>query len=309
MASTISFQYGIKLVSNVANGSNAAAITLDTHNTYSTDGANLLRIRNNGTSVLEFNFQGGIDHVNSGASTAAHSQSLNLNWSATSAQTSSGQYSAVIGRSNVADSTDSIAIGASNEAIDPNVICIGSGNKGEESANIVIGTNNRSGTGTYYSITTGYNAYNIHTGTFVHGAGGAVQSGERQSEIATLYAATTDATQTTLALPGGGSWLTLPADASWVFSVMVIGRSDESDGNDSAAYRIEGCIARDESSNTALVGSVTKTVIAESAGATAWDVTVEANDTNESLDVKVTGEAATNIKWVARVDIAQIIYA
>ena len=132
-------------------------------------------------------------------------------------------------------------------------------------------------------------------------------TGDAQVFFSALKVATTDATQTTLL--AAGTNLVIPADTSWCFSALVIGRSDETDGNDSAAYRIEGCIARDESSNTALVGSITKTVIAESAGATAWDVTAEADDTNEALAIKVTGEAATNIRWVAKVDIAQVTYA
>jgi len=47
----------------------------------------------------------------------------------------------------------------------------------------------------------------------------------------------------------------------------------------------------------------------ETAGATAWDATAEADNTNEALAIKVTGEAATNIRWVAKVDIAQVTYA
>jgi len=125
--------------------------------------------------------------------------------------------------------------------------------------------------------------------------------------VVALNATTTDATQTTM--KALDSNVSIPADKSWAFSALIIGRSDESDGNDSAAYRIEGLLARDESNNTALVGSITKTVIAESAGATAWDVTATADDTNEALAVQVTGEAATNIKWTCKLDIAQVGYA
>lgn len=100
--------------SEVADGASAVAFDFDTDNAYSTAGANLARFGNNGTPVLDFSFQGGIDHVNSGASTAAHSQSLNLNWNAVSAQTSSGAYSAVIGYRCTASGFGSVSMCGSN---------------------------------------------------------------------------------------------------------------------------------------------------------------------------------------------------
>ena len=73
-------------------------------------------------------------------------------------------------------------------------------------------------------------------------------------------------------------------------------------------WKLEGCLTRDESNNTALVGSVTTTVIADGA-AGAWACDAVADDTNEALAIRGTGEAATNIRWVAKVDIAQVTYA
>ena len=37
-------------------------------------------------------------------------------------------------------------------------------------------------------------------------------------------------------------------------------------------------------------------------------ISVEADDSDESLAIQVTGEASTNIRWVARVDVSQVGY-
>ena len=287
----------------------AVGISLRSGNTYSTDGANLLRLKNNLTVVMDFSFQGGIDHVNSGASTAAHSQSLNLNWSATGTQTSSGQYSTVIGRGNTASGLDTVAIGNGN---------IVSGN----TPNVAIGYINNVSGGTYNAIIGG--AYNILSGgnhSIVMGYGAEVNQGStcfmgitgsggtdksHHAGFIGFSGRTTDATPTKL-LAGGAAWV-LIADHSMAFSALVVARSDESDSNLSMAWRLEGCITRDEANNTALVGSVTKTVIADGAAA-AWDISITADDTTEELAITATGEAATNIQWTANVTVADVKYA
>ena len=277
--------------SPVADGASAIGHEFDTTNTLTTTGAKLAAWSTGGTEKLAFTKDGGIT-MNSGATTAAHAQSLNLNWSSSGALTSSGQYSVVIGQNNRATQRASVAIGATNYVAGTASVALGE-------LCTVSGD---------WSVALGLYAVVPHNSTVAYGGGFFQVAGDAQNMTSTLFVATTNATQTTLATYSAGR-LVIPADTTWAFSALVIGRSDETDGNDSGAYRIEGCLTRDESSNTALVGSVTVTTIAESAGATAWDVTAEADDTNEALAIKVTGEASTNIRWVAKVDIAQVTYA
>jgi len=278
------------VASSVADGAAANAFILNSA-ALTTTGANLLQIQNNATPVFDFSYQGGIDHVNSGASTAAHAQSLNLNWLGTTTQTSSGQYSVVIGQNNRATQRASVAIGATNYVAGTASVALGE-------LCTVSGD---------WSVALGLYAVVPHNSTVAYGGGFFQVAGDAQNMTSTLFVATTNATQTTLATYSAGR-LVIPADTTWAFSALVVARSDETDGNLSAVWRLEGCLTRDESSNTALVGSVTKTVIADGAAA-AWDVTATADDTNEALAIQVTGEAATNIRWVAKVDISQVTYA
>jgi hypothetical protein len=70
--------------------------------------------------------------------------------------------------------------------------------------------------------------------------------------------------------------------------------------NESKRWRIEGAVQRDGSDNTSLVSAPMGAIVAESAGALAWAQSVEADDTNEALIIKVTGEIGKTITWLAK---------
>lgn len=90
---------------------------------------------------------------------------------------------------------------------------------------------------------------------------------------------------------------TISAKSSLTFTIHIAAMRSNYTGV--AAYKFEGCITRDDSNNTTLE-ALTKTVIFEDDAN--WDATVEADDTNEALIIKVTGVAATSIQWTARLD-------
>jgi hypothetical protein len=134
--------------------------------------------------------------------------------------------------------------------------------------------------------------------------------GDAQCSNIVISRDTTDATQSELTI-GGGVYsslarLTLQANRTWGFTVNIVARQTAGSGTvgDSGIYKIEGGIKRDGSNNTALVGVITKTILAEDQSA--WDVTAEADDTNECLVIKVTGEASKTIHWVAKVDLVEV---
>lgn len=124
-------------------------------------------------------------------------------------------------------------------------------------------------------------------------------AGDAQTGVYTLRNSTSNATVTELFLNGSSTRLTLPNNSAFVFDVYVVGhRTDATGGN--AGYRFSGLMKRDASAaTTALVGSVSKTVLAETN--VAWDANVSADTTNGSILIQVTGEAAKTIRWVATV--------
>ena len=82
-----------------------------------------------------------------------------------------------------------------------------------------------------------------------------------------------------------------------MFKIDIVARRTSTQ-TESAAYEIIGCIKND-AGTTALQGTITKNVIAEADSN--WDVTAVANNTDDTLDIKVTGAAGKNINWLGKV--------
>lgn len=144
-------------------------------------------------------------------------------------------------------------------------------------------------------------------GVYSMSSGQFAAAGDAQAVVYVLRRQTTDATQSVLttngSAEGASNTMIMPNDTSWGFRVTVAARRADVDG-ESASYEFKGAIKRDtNAASTAIVGSVTKNIYAEST--TAWDVAVNAETTNGSLRVQVTGEAAKTIRWVAHVEIIQ----
>ena len=124
-----------------------------------------------------------------------------------------------------------------------------------------------------------------------------------QTSTFVLNASTTNATATEMGTGYGAlSRMVVRASTTWAFEITVAARSDG--GVDNATYMYRGMIKRDASNNTTLVGTVDNFYTNETNAA--WDVAVTADDTTESLKVMVTGAAATNINWTAKVILTEV---
>jgi hypothetical protein len=101
----------------------------------------------------------------------------------------------------------------------------------------------------------------------------------------------------------------LRPSTTWTFSALVTGRQRSGvagTAGDSKGWRIEGMIKRDAANNTAIIGAVVSTVIANDAAAAAWTATATADDANEALQFDVAGEADKTIQWEAHVWVAEV---
>ena len=75
------------------------------------------------------------------------------------------------------------------------------------------------------------------------------------------------------------------------------------------AWTLEGAIKRGAGvGTTAIVGTVTTTIVAADAGASTWTVTATADTTNGGLAITVTGQASTTIRWVAKAETAEMTF-
>lgn len=117
---------------------------------------------------------------------------------------------------------------------------------------------------------------------------------------------TTNATTTELFSSFSSERATIASNHTWLCTIDIVGT--KSGGGDQVGFS-RRCLLKNQGGTTSLVGSV-QTIGTDfaTAGASGWSTTISANDTNDALKVEVTGQAATNIRWTAKVQIVQALY-
>jgi len=133
--------------------------------------------------------------------------------------------------------------------------------------------------------------------------GNIASTGDRQNQIGFGHLETTDATTSTLSAqmePGSGSTGTLLLEVR-VLATQLYGAGT----GDSKGWKLVAMVKYTSGTPT-IIGSITSTVIAESAGASAWTATL---DFSAAEFVKVTGEASKTIRWACLVDALDLGYS
>jgi hypothetical protein len=180
-----------------------------------------------------------------------------------------------------------------------NAGAVSGGRSNTASADYATVTGGRGNTASaIYSRAHGFEADARHQAGDTLANGKFVTVGDAQSTGLVLKTQTTNATLTSM------STVALPDDSTFCFSILIVARRTDAD-NEGAGYKIEGVIDRNSGvATTALIGAITKTVLAEDTAA--WDVTAIANSSSGGLTIQVTGEAAKTINWVARVTLVEV---
>jgi hypothetical protein len=207
--------------------------------------------------------------------------------------TASGDYSFAAGRSNTASASYSVATGYSNTSSGTSSFTTGLLNAANSYGGIAIGAQS-STRGVGYA--------------FVQAASALATVGDAQVGRYVFRAQTSSATPTKLMTDTTGSLqqVTLPNNSTYSFMGQVSARSS---GGDSAAWRFTGTIERGaNAAATALIGTPTITDTNAEAGAAAWTISITADTTNGAISITATGAAATNIRWVAQVETAEVVY-
>lgn len=192
---------------------------------------------------------------------------------------------------------------------DYGVIAGGSYNElyGEHSS--IGGGNENETDGQYSTVPGGKEACASLYGQEALASGAFSSAGDAQISRLIARNTTLDATQTELFLDGAAERIcNYSSRKLWAFSITVAAiQAGGTAGTygDSSAWLISGMIKK-ISSTTSLVGSIAKSIIAQDTGAAAWDVTAEADDTNNALVIKVTGEANKSIRWVAKIELTEV---
>lgn len=209
-----------------------------------------------------------------------------------------------------ATASKSIAMNGTNTASGSNSTAIGGDtNTASGSFSVALGgsTNTASGESSYAF---GVRGQAVEVGKYAYGHTGSGTIGGNQGGMLILYAATTDATATVMRsntnAAGTTNQLVLPNNTAFAFTGVVVARRDAASGTASAAWKIEGLIRREgTAASTTLVASTVTAI----SNVPAWTLALSADTTNGCLALTVTGAAATNVRWLANIQTAEILYA
>ena len=153
-------------------------------------------------------------------------------------------------------------------------------------------------TSSYSTIPGGRDANATAYGQLAYASGRFSNAGDAQASLYVLRNTTNDATETELFLDGGSQRISVSDGRAMSFDILVVGRS--SAGTVTLSH-IVGIIENTGGTTRVPTAIVAQTYTDASGGATAV-----ADDTNDALAVKVTGVAATNMRWVATVRTAEV---
>ena len=289
-------------------GGSYGAIVGGTGNTYSASGSGGGAL---GTTLSTFSGTGpqwglGANLTLSGAFAGAGGTNItvsaNGSWAFGRSLTVSGQDSFAVGSGNTASGAYSVAAGLNTTVSGAYSFGLGRENlvSGENS---FVGGRNNEATGSN-ALAFGRDAIARFSNSATYGGEKFAADGDCQSTTVILRRQTTNATATDLRVGAATARLDMPADTTWLFKALIVGRRTDADG-ESAAYEVTGCIDRnDTAASTALVGTPSVTVIGEDNAS--WDVTVLADQSNGGLIIRVTGEASKSINWVARLTLVEV---
>ncbi|KAF1692646.1 hypothetical protein [Pseudoxanthomonas koreensis] len=215
--------------------------------------------------------------------------------------TASAQAAFAMGQTCNASGQQAVAMGESNTASGMNSVALG-GSGGAASATDAValagGTANAVGA---FAMGRGANTNSV-TGAFAE-----CYNSQPPRSRYSLYGQTTNATPLTLTTTGSGTGAATNQvyfgglnNRSGIYRGLIVARQS---GNGGAKMSWQFVAHLDRDNNTvSLVGAVTPTVVASSAGPPAWAVAVTADNTLKTLKVEVTGAAATTINWACFVD-------
>lgn len=222
-----------------------------------------------------------------------------------------------LGDSAAASGSDSVAVGVDSIANASNAAAYGNGARATAVGATALGyqaNGNGSATGSYalnaarlgeangdYSQVFGRNLVNDLPGTAAFGI-----DSDAGHYMAIAEADTTDGSATEMTLYGA-SGLTVKASSTWAVKGIISARQTAGTSGsvgDSAMFEIDALITRDGAGNTTLIGE-TSAAATHNTAAFGGSVSIAADDTNNTLDISVTGEADKTIHWVGKIEIVE----
>ena len=209
------------------------------------------------------------------------------------------------GEFNTACCTESTVAGGTSNFAGNYGSTVGGGQANQAAGNMatVGGGGMNMASGPFATVPGGQGAVASHFGEMAYSGSWFAATGDAQTSLYVLRRQTTNATPASLFLDGASQRLTIASGRAVAFDMLVVARSNT---NLTAGYRIWGVIG-DTAGTTTMIGASGQ-VLGEDPGASSWDAVAAADDTNDALDIRVTGAASTTIRWVAMVHTVEVAW-
>jgi hypothetical protein len=215
------------------------------------------------------------------------------------AVTTTGDNTIAIG--NAASATNSSAISIGNSpASGGSAVSIGvggSGATGQNSINIGVLSTASAQSGIALGVIATASAFGA---TAIHATGN-LRFGFFTQPFNSVFwsGSTTNATATILNIAGEATnRFTIAANTALAVDVLLVARRSDTADKWLVARRFLG-IRRNGSNGTSLIGAVQTIGTDQSEGSPTWSFTLTADDTNEALQLEVTGAASETVQWAA----------
>ena len=186
-----------------------------------------------------------------------------------------------------------VAIGQKTDANGDNCIAIGGNAVDADSADCSAAD----------SVAIGQHVLADDIGEFAFASGEFLTQSDAHTSIYVLRNQTTDGTQTELFADGSAGDISVPSDCTNIARISIVARQANEDGTSAMYFIVVG--HDNNAGTTAELAAPTVTTIFEDTNASGWSVDTTADDTNDGINVLVTGATSDNINWVARAEVVE----
>jgi hypothetical protein len=156
----------------------------------------------------------------------------------------------------------------------------------------------------YASRATGTGSKSQIYGQHSQASGNFSVQGDAQTSVLTARTTTSGATPTNVWLDGASTRITIPANTTWMAEITVVARAN----GGYSAWTAKTLINRDGSNNTTIPGSLSNapSQVDFYGEGEFWSISVTADNTNEALNIGVTGSFGYTVKWVSRIELTEV---
>jgi hypothetical protein len=234
--------------------------------------------------------------------TALGANAINIQTSRSAATRIASGLSAVgIGSNCSAGGANCVAVGGNSSA---NARCVALGDDAQatlQGDQVVIGFSARGSNSEAVAVGREANASAVRSVAIGRSIASSLRAQFSTYPFSAIYwgGQTTDDTATVLNLDATATnRFTIAANTALAVDILLVARRSDTANKWLVARRFLG-IRRDGSNNTSLIGSVQTLGTDQSEGSPTWSFTLTADDTNEALQLEVTGAASETVQWRA----------